>query len=87
MSEQNGEVQNANAGAPQDAAGVADEVFVEVRGPDPEVWGNDADRPTAATSVDSPGLDGVWFEGTANEVRGPDSAVWAQDSEGNYINR
>lgn len=70
----------------QDAAGLQDEVFVELKGPDPEVWGNDGDRPTAATGEDGPGINEIWFEGTSSEIKGP-GPEWERDDQGNYINR
>lgn len=54
-----------------DGAGIADDVTVEVKGPDPAVWGDHEARlaeDVAAGKIDPP-VDGV-------EVKGPDPDVW-----------
>lgn len=52
-----------------------DEEEVEVKGPDPEVWGDDADRPAPTPEV--PGAQIVGMLGDdGEEVKGPDPEVW-----------
>jgi hypothetical protein len=57
-------------------AGIEDAVeSIHAKGPDPDVWGNDEDRP-AAQDAASQGPQGVpvgeiWYEGTEDEIKGP----------------
>lgn len=60
-----------------------------VKGPDPEVWGADEERPTAAaaeSTLGGPGVGEIWYEGTPDEVKGP-GEQWRQNENGEYINR
>lgn len=47
---------------------------VEIKGPDPSVWGKDADRPLAVTELKVPEIDGV-------HVKGPDPDQHPQNQE------
>jgi hypothetical protein len=46
---------------------------VEVKGPDPAVWGDDTERPSAEPEVDDVPRDD---NGDPVEVKGPDPEVW-----------
>ncbi len=70
-----------------DATPVEDSVEVTVKGPDPEVWGANEDRPTSPGTLAGPGLDQIHNEGEESEVKGPSSEVWAKDDDGNYTGR
>lgn len=48
----------------------------EVKGPDPEVWGEDEDRPPSEISLIV--TDPVDDEGNPMEVKGPDPKVWGE---------
>lgn len=56
-----------------------------VKGPDPDVWGADEERPDpfAAQADEGVPLDTVTDDG----VKGPASEYWEQDEDGNYVNR
>lgn len=63
----------------------------QVKGPDPEVWGNEEDRPRPVEEQGGPVVQGLEIGeiingGTDEEVKGP-GHVWEQDDEGNYVNR
>jgi hypothetical protein len=92
MTEQN--LPEDRAGLSQDASfaspsGITDEVQVELKGPDPEIWGDDADRPPSLANQGSQGVEAgaIHNEGTQEEVKGPDPTLWEQDDQGNYVNR
>lgn len=68
----------------QVAVEVTPEGSNEVKGPDPEVWGQDADRPEATD--DGLAIGEIRDQGGDNERKGPGLA-WETDDEGNYINR
>jgi hypothetical protein len=53
-------------------AGIGDEVIATVKGPDPEVWGEEH----ASTPPTGPGTDLVYL---AEGVKGPDPAVWGEE--------
>lgn len=85
MSEAQGEQQKTQAEI--DGGGAEDEVSYtltgadgRVKGPDSRVWGDDADRPVAASDQPDPNaLDygEIRNEGTPEEVKGP-SEYWRQ---------
>lgn len=69
-----------------EASGIQDSVVAELKGPDPDEWGPDEERP-AATFVESGlAIGEIQNEGTPEEVKGPGEA-WAKDDEGEYVNR
>lgn len=72
-----------------DGGGAGDEVSytltdadgnVKVKGPDPNVWGDDADRPMAASDMPDPmamDYEEILNEGTPEQVKGP-SESWRE---------
>lgn len=66
-----------------DGGGISDEVQVELKGPDPEIWGPDEERPDSLANQGSQGVAAgtVQDEGTAEEVKGPDPDIWGADEE------
>jgi hypothetical protein len=69
--------------------GPTDSIEVEIKGPDPLVWGDDEDRPRPSEEdAGPPGLaiGEIINEGTDEELKGPGPA-WETDEDGNYINR
>lgn len=51
-----------------------EEAAVEVKGPDPKVWGHDKDRPANEASIAS--AEYLDDDGKPMEVKGPDPEVW-----------
>ncbi len=47
-----------------------------VKGPDPEQWGDDAERPLNAEQAANPQTPTVDDKGKPMEVKGPDPEVW-----------
>lgn len=62
-------------GANRDAVSSQDNVQVEVKGPDPEVWGTEEERAARNAVPDiseqHPGVGEIWDEGTPEEIKGP----------------
>jgi hypothetical protein len=69
-----------------DNQGVSDSVEVEVKGPDPNVWGSDEERPQPASGPVGPGIGEIHNQGTPEEVKGP-GPEWEANEEGEYVNR
>lgn len=75
-------------GAPTDGATTTDDVsyvvtnesgeVAQAKGPDPNVWGSDDERPVAAgdrnPADEGPGYDEVWYENTPEQIKGPDGS-------------
>lgn len=67
----------------RDSSQIDDAVRVEVKGPDPEVWGEDRPLPPEPQGL---AVGEVQNEGTEEEVKGP-GQEWETDDEGSYVNR
>lgn len=52
----------------------------EIKGPDPEVWGHDADRPANAETIQGPQPQYHEETGEEIEVKGPDPKVWGDSA-------
>lgn len=70
----------------RDNMSVDDSISVEVKGPDPGVWGQDEKRPAPVGEETGPGIGEIHAEGTENEIKGP-GPEWETDEEGRYVNR
>jgi hypothetical protein len=68
-----------------EGAGISDNYEVEVKGPDPDEWSPDEERPQAELGVPGLAIGEIQNEGTDEEIKGP-GEVWEQD-EGEYVNR
>lgn len=56
-----------------------------VKGPDPEVWGDDSERPDPFVAGGEVGL--ALNEVTDDGVKGPSSEQWETNEKGEYVNR
>lgn len=57
-----------------DRTAVGDSLYVEVKGPDPQAWGDPGDRPAAAggdAGAEPLAIGEIRDEGTPEEVKGP----------------
>lgn len=74
----------------KDGAGVTDGYAAELKGPDPNEWGEDSDRPEAiaGTPGGTPGLaiGEIRNEGSDEELKGP-GPQWETGEEGEFVNR